>query len=338
MFKAGFTEGLCVDELRRSWASDDPRPLTWVTWYPAIDEATESERLIGPIGNELFVMGVVAPDAPINDSRERWPTVLISHGTGGSAVGMGWLGRRLAAAGFIALAVNHHGNTATEQYLAEGFLCWWERARDLSVVLDQLNDQGPVAGRLDFSRIFAAGFSLGGYTALALAGAITDLELFQDWIRHHGTSRGPREFPDVGDRISDLLATSPEFRASQARHVQSHQDPRVKAAFVFAPAPPIRSFTPESLAAIRIPIGIMVGEADNEAPHQTCACWLTEHLPKSELTFLGPAVGHYVFLCEATDLGRSADPVICVDAPLVSRAAIHDRAAAAAIRLFQAVS
>ena len=82
----------------------------------------------------------------------------------------------------------------------------------------------------------------------------------------------------------------------------------------------------------------MVGEADNEAPHQTCACWLTEHLPKSELTFLGPAVGHYVFLCEATDLGRSADPVICVDAPLVSRAAIHDRAAAAAIRLFQAVS
>ena len=52
------------------------------------------------------------------------------------ALGMEWLGRRLAQRGFIALAVNHHGNTGLEVYRAEGFLCLWERARDLSALLD----------------------------------------------------------------------------------------------------------------------------------------------------------------------------------------------------------
>lgn len=251
---------------------------------------------------------------------------------------MGWLGCRLAAAGFVAVAVSHHGNTAIEPYRPEGFLCWWERARDLSVALDRLAADSAFAARLDISRVFAAGFSLGGYTVLALAGAITDMTLFEQWLARRGGRSGPREFPDIADHIPSLLATSAEFRTSLARHAQSYRDPRVKAVVALAPAPPVRAFTVDSLRAIRLPVRMMVGQADAEAPAEDCASWLAGLLTDCQLTLLGPDVGHYVFLCEAAEIGKATEPANCVDAPSVDRRAIHDQAAGAAIDLFRSVS
>ena len=48
---------------------------------------------------------------PLGSKR---PLVLLSHGTGGSAVMLAWLGETLARAGYVVAAINHHGNTATE--------------------------------------------------------------------------------------------------------------------------------------------------------------------------------------------------------------------------------
>jgi predicted dienelactone hydrolase len=337
MFKVGFIEGLCADEQRRSWSGDAARPLSWSAWYPAADTAREETKLIGPPGQALFMMGKVAPGAPLNHAAERWPVVLVSHGTGGSGSGMGWLGCRLGAAGFVAIAVNHHGNTAAEPYRPEGFLCWWERARDLSVSLDRLAGDGPFAARLDMSRVFAAGFSLGGYTVLALAGAITDMTLFEQWASRRGGRQGPREFPDLADHIPSLLATSAEFRASQARHGRSYRDLRVKAVVALAPAPPVRAFTADSLKAMRLPVRMMVGRADQEAPAEYCASWVAGLLPNCQLALLGSDAGHYVFLCEATEIGKAAESTICVDGPDIDRRVIHDQAAEMTIRLFRSV-
>jgi predicted dienelactone hydrolase len=337
MFKVGFIEGLCDDEQRRSWSGNAPRPMRWSAWYPAPETAGEEPRLIGPPGAPLFAMGKAAAGAPLHVAERRWPVVLLSHGTGGSAPDLGWLGCRLAAAGFVAIAVSHHGNTAVEPYRPEGFLCWWERAKDLSVALHRLAADGPFAGRLDVSRVFTAGFSLGGYTVLALAGAITDLTQFQQWLSTQKDRGGPREYPDVADHIPSLAATSAEFRASHARHCHSYRDARVRAVLALAPAPPVRAFTVDSLRAIPLAVGIMVGPADVEAPAETCASWLAEHLPNCRLTLLAPNVGHYVFLCEATETGKATEPVICTDAPGVDRRAVHDAAASAAIDLFRSV-
>jgi predicted dienelactone hydrolase len=90
--------------------------------------------------------------------------IVLSHGTGGSAQMMAWLGRALASRGYIAAAVNHPGNNALEEYTAEGFLIWWERARDLTSVIDMLVGDSQFGRLIDRSRIGAAGFSLGGYT------------------------------------------------------------------------------------------------------------------------------------------------------------------------------
>ncbi len=173
MFQCGYTDGRAVDPDRPSWREDAPRPLAWAAWYPAAPETETAEHLLGAPGRKIFTLGDVARDGDPDRTLDRWPVVVLSHGTGGTAEGLGWMGVRLARRGFICIGVSHHGNTALERYLPEGFLCWWERARDLTVILDLLETKSPLAGRLDFSCVFAAGFSLGGCTVLSLAGAIT---------------------------------------------------------------------------------------------------------------------------------------------------------------------
>ena len=58
-------------------------------------------------------------------------------------------------------------------------------------------------------------------------------------------------------------------------------------------------------------MGIMVGPSDKEAPAQECAVWLANKIRDCELMLLEPEAGHYVFLCEATEAGRHAQPEIC---------------------------
>jgi predicted dienelactone hydrolase len=288
-----------------------------------------TDKVMGAPGAALFRMGRVAENAAINSLQHQWPVVLLSHGTGGTAQGLCWLGTRLAATGFISIGVSHHGNTAAEPYLPEGFLCWWERARDLTTILDLLAAQGPVAGRLDLDRVFAAGFSLGGYAVLQLAGAITSLDLFDGWLTSIGENGGgPREFPDLASHIPELRATSAQYRQSVERHSDLYLDPRIKAVAALAPAPTVRSFTPESLAKIIVPTTLIAGQNDEEAPHEQCALWLKERNLSFQLELLGREVGHYVFLPEATEAGKSLEPGICRDPDGVDRAAIHDSVAA----------
>ena len=85
-----------------------------------------------------------------------------------------WMGYYLASRGYIVAAVNHHGNTAAEsQPAAQGFLLYWERPKDLTVTLDKLLADPVFGTRIDRKRIGAAGFSLGGYTVISIAGGIS---------------------------------------------------------------------------------------------------------------------------------------------------------------------
>lgn len=336
LHNVGYLEGITEDPARQAWQAEAPRPLAWAAWYPAGADVEAVEKLFGPPGAEIFRMAPVVHHAALSRERERWPIVLLSHGTGGSAQGLCWLGWHLAAHGFIAIGVSHHGNTAIEPYLPEAFLCWWERARDLTVILDWAANEGPFAKRLDLSLVFAAGFSLGGYTVLSLAGAISELERFQVWLdAQEGIAGGPREFPDLANHIPQLFAQSAQFRQSMDRHGVSYHDRRVRAVAALAPAPPVRAFIPGSLSDIAVPVHILVGEADDEAPHDACSLWLKQHNPAFEVTLLGANVGHYVFLPEATETGMRSEPVLCGDPDGVDRTAIHQRVAEATVALFR---
>src|ERR1035441_7149788 len=72
--------------------------LRITVWYPA------------PVGTTVRTDGIGPPANPFLSAAGRFPLIALSHGTGGAAMQMAWLGTRLAAHGYIAAAVDHPGN------------------------------------------------------------------------------------------------------------------------------------------------------------------------------------------------------------------------------------
>ncbi|MEM9432167.1 MAG: hypothetical protein AAGA32_22265 [Pseudomonadota bacterium] len=317
MRDVGHQTGHIEDDARPAWDLSGPRPLDWSAWYPA-DLAPDSRAVRHPV----FDLGEIWSGARLA-AGGAFPVVLLSHGTGGSPESIGWVARSLATEGYIVIGAHHHGNTAGQPYVAEGFLCWWERARDLSALLTAHADRGPFGGRLDLTRVAALGFSLGGHTVLSLAGARSSMERYASWAGTGPFSSGPREFPTLAASLPPLLATSEAMKSSWARQGADYSDTRIKSLVSIAPPPTVRAFDPADIAAIQIPVTLVTGEADVEAPTAQCADWLRACNPLFSHTSVGEHVGHYTFLCQP-----SADPpedmdAMFHDAPTVSRAAVH---------------
>lgn len=323
----GFRQGRFADASRPNWDGDGPRPIDWFAWYPAADGAIEAALSVAPWPQGWFKVGSAALNAPLAASG-FYPMVVYSHGTGCNGLQFEWLARELASRGFVAVAVNHHGNSNADPYRAEGFLCSWERPRDVSLLIDHILAHPAFEGRIDLDRIFAAGYSLGGVTATALLGAIMIRSPFEPGAN---LGRGPREFPDLVDHLPRLMEQSQIFRDSWARMSASYHDPRIKAALLLAPGRSVQGFSEDSVASINLPTRIMVGGADALLP---AARWLHERLPQSTLELVADEAGHYVFLPESTELGRRSDPACCVDPPTVDRGAIHRKVIAVAAELF----
>jgi predicted dienelactone hydrolase len=306
--------------------------MIWTAWYPASDNAAEGELSTDNRPKNWFSIGPAAQDAPISTARQRYPVVLLSHGTGGATLNLEWLARDLARRGFIAVGIDHHGNTSMQSYRAEGFLCWWERARDLTLLLDHMATEPEFAGRINTDRVFVAGYSLGGCTAAALLGAISENSRFQASPGNTDFARGVREFPNLADRIPELVESSSIFRDSWSRMSDCYRDSRFKAALLMAPGRSVLGFNEASLKAIDTPVHIVVGGSDFVLP---AARWLDERLSTSRFDLLVAEAGHHVFLPEATAAGRLADPETCIDPPSVDRGSIHRQTAAWAAELFR---
>lgn len=170
----------------------------------------------------------------------------------------------------------------------------------------------------------AVGFSLGGYTVLAMAGALTAVDRYRTWaLASPGFEGGPREMPNAAARVPELLETSAPFRASWDRQSDSFRDTRLRAAVAIAPAPPVRAFDPASLSAIGLPVTLIVGEADREAPARDCADWLVDRNPDFRRLSAGTDVGHYTFLGLSADPAKMGRGPVFLDNPGVDRAAVH---------------
>lgn len=318
----GYRTGVLVDATRPNWQDNGPRPVAWSAWYPTEDAGD----FVHPSG-QFFDLGDVIWNAAL-PAKVKLPVVMLSHGTGGTAESLGWLARALAGQGYVVIGANHHGNTGVEDHHAAGFLCWWERATDLSVLLTSLGVSGFFAGQLDFDRVSAVGFSLGGHSVLALAGAQTSMVEFEAWHSANAiTTRGPKEFPDVADQIPVLAETSDAFQQSWARQGDDFTDSRIASVVAIAPAPPVRAFIPQSVARIKRPVTLLTGGADIEAPTAQCADWLMAQNAGFEHYDLGEHVGHYTFLEIPADRNLVGRVDIFSDHADVERATVHETAA-----------
>jgi predicted dienelactone hydrolase len=316
----------------RNWRGDPQKSLRCTIWYPAIDTAVEVPQLVGPPDAPLFEAGLASPEAQFAPSLYAWPIVLLSHGSGGSAIQMAWLGTALARSGFIAVAVDHPGNNSLQPLTAEGFALWWERATDLSEVLDGMLADTEFAPHIDSSRVAAAGYSLGGYTVLELAGAQTDIHRIFELCATNADAAvcHTQEMHGFGSPEDILRAARKTSGESLARSASSFRDPRIRAVFAIAPALGF-TLTEESLRTIKRPLAMVVGDADGVAPADTNADYIQAFVRGSRVTLL-PKVTHYTFLDTCTAAGKRALLRYCSDD--VDRSEVHAKVAAMAVSFF----
>lgn len=293
----------------RHWRGAQTHALRTTIWYPAGLDAPEVPHDIGEPGRRTFQGHPLADGAPISASRPAYPLLLLSHGTGGTADSLDWLAAALAARGYIVAGVDHPGNTMLAPLTREGFRLWWERATDLSQVLDGLLADPVLGPRIDADRIGAVGFSLGGYTVLELAGARTNLPAFEHFCASPDADAicHPPEMRRAQDDARAADAPSPKTAASLARAGASYRDTRIKAVFAIAPALGM-AFDDTAFAEVRIPVALIAGTADVTAPVDTNIRRIGRLLPRASVELI-PGAAHYTFLDTCLPpLGRAPGP------------------------------
>jgi predicted dienelactone hydrolase len=334
----GSTSRAFLDDHRLNWERTAKRPLNTTIWYPTeapVDKHQDPYRDANP----LFIpLPPTAEGAPLSISHQRYPLILISHGTGGSASGMFWLGYHLAARGYIVAAVNHHGNTGAEAKMdPRGFLLYWERARDISAVLDKLLDDPVFGSHIDGQHIGAAGFSLGGYTMMALAGGRfnrSEYDRFCESSARDFTCGPQPEFPAAPRLFEDLKAHDTIVRDSLAHSGDSYRDPRIRAIFAIAPVFG-RAFRSADVSDIHIPVEIVVGRGDTVAPPATNAQHFAALISSARLILLPASVTHYTFVPACTDQGKQTLARLCHDAPGLNRQRVQAQVGDLAADFFQ---
>jgi predicted dienelactone hydrolase len=222
------------------------------------------------------------PSAEVDNTR--FPLIILSHGSGGEYSNHTGLIDSLIENGFIVAALNHPMNT-TRDNTDEGVISVWHRPRDISVLLDYLLNDSNWVNVIDENRIGAAGFSSGGYTVLALAGAIYDRGLMSAYCASQERGKDCELATD---------SSNVDFRDSSA----SYKDERIKSVFSMAPAVG-SAITKESLAKIEIPVFIIASKDDELVSPNYGAIRYAENIPRSDLVLL-PSGGHFIFLeCNA---------------------------------------
>ncbi|MGN6105150.1 MAG: alpha/beta hydrolase family protein [Kofleriaceae bacterium] len=168
--------------------------ISMLVMYPTA--APEQVVALGP-----FELGV-ARDAPPREGR--YPLAIISHGSGGSPLTHRELARHLAARGFIVAVPEHPFDHRGDRSLADSVELLASRPRDVRVVVDWLFDHSPLAAHLAPRSYAIIGHSMGGYTALALAGGVpTSLP------RQSADGRATRVEVVADPRVASLVLLAP---------------------------------------------------------------------------------------------------------------------------------
>lgn len=286
----------------------DGPALHGAIWYPCSEPPGKVDL------GKITVPGV--KDCPF--AGARLPLIVVSHGRGGSFVLQHDTNEVLADAGFIVVAVNHPGDTASDQSRSGDLSVMVERPTDIRRAIDFMLGASPVATGIDRERIGFFGFSRGGYTGLVLIGANPD------WAS--AAALCPSPSPAVG-----LCAQV--LRKEYPREPVEH-DARIKAAVLADPHAIF--FTADSLAAIRVPVQLWASErgGDGVLPHHVAR--VDQYLRAEHEYHVVPNAGHFAFLTVCPPELAAQSPEICNDAPGFDRAAFHRRFDADVLTFFRA--
>ena len=146
------------------------------------------------------------------------------------------------------------------------------------------------------TRIGCAGFSLGGATAIWVAGARFSIKDLAE-----NEPEPPAFLKESINRLIELSKTDSIVINSSKHSADSFRDSRIKAVFALAPAIG-QGFTSEGLKNITIPVQIAVGDADVIAPMERDAGHYAKYIPTARPLIILPGErGHYLKPSRGTD-------------------------------------
>ncbi|WP_286919161.1 alpha/beta hydrolase family protein [Pseudomonas sp. UBA6753] len=281
------------------------RPLELVVWYPSTTTATPQLIADTPV----FIGDLAVRDAP--PAAGTYPLVVLSHGFRGNWGNQSWLASALAHQGYIVAAVNHPGTT-TRDHNPEAAAQLWQRPIDLQRAIDAVMAQADQFGRVAKGQVAVVGHSLGGWTALEIAGARFDPKRFaQDCSIH----------PQLSSCSVYKQINADSAPASKARLGGDLRDSRVTA-IVTLDLGLSRGLTDESLAALPVPtLVIAAGAPSEDLPAQLESADLAKRLPSATSRYVEiEDASHFSFLstCKPDAMAlleddAPGDGVICRD-------------------------
>lgn len=201
-------------------------------WYPSEEKSQPTQ--FGPFEMDIANRAMSA--------KGLYPLVLISHGTGGTHLGHRDTALYLAKRGYIVAALLHPKDNYQDNSNAGTQQNWVDRPGHLKKVIDYMLQKSDFNGVIDKREVVVVGHSMGGYTALALAGGRINPKFCQDLEKSPVACKGKTTKMN-GDKTLD------EF-----------YDARVTALVLLAPVGFLFDFS--SLGEIKLPTYLLYAEKD----------------------------------------------------------------------------
>ena len=239
------------------------RPLRLEVWYPAIAPPGEAERTVyessmprpeslpAGVPKTFHIAGKALRDAsPLQG--QRFPLVIVSHGYPGSRTFLTYLTENLASKGYVVVAIDHTDSVFGEIRPFTSTLL--NRSNDQLFTLDEVgrlsHENGHfLNGLADSSNAAIVGYSMGGYGALASAGAgYSDKSMAMKFV--------------PGGYFASLTAGHPAFAARRRDALKA-----MVAISPWGAQAPYSAWDTQGLTGLRIPSLFIAGDLDDVADY-----------------------------------------------------------------------
>lgn len=306
----GFSQSYNIGEKTIAYTdSIRNRPVKFELWYPTKETDPTAERktdlpfILEPtIRNAAFI-------------NQKTPLIILSHGSGGNRFSLAWLAISLAKQGYVVAAPDHWGGTF-DNMIPGLYISYWERPLDISFLITKILSDTSLTSFIDPEKIGVAGFSFGGYTSLALAGADINCSVLK---RNSKTKQGEKEFyiPELGD-LRKIIDTIPCNKKET-----TFKDDRIKVFVAFAPGLGLGFDNMEQTKNVTDPVLIIAAGNDQVAPVNTNAEKYHSFIPSSQYIILDKNTSHYIFLNEGDDQLKKEAKHFFTDNKTINRKEIH---------------
>ena len=245
------------------------------------------------------------------------PLVIISHGQGGSYLGHHDTASALADAGFVAVSFNHLGDSFEDDGAAQQLGIFESRPRDVSRVISFMLSNWPHRQQLDPGAIGVFGFSRGGYTALALAGATPSVATSAERFCHPWWSF--------------VISLCRQLDAGNAR-IMPQADSRVRAVVV---VDPLNLFAADGIHKVRIPVQLWASEMGGDGVALEHVENIRSALRQPPEYRVAQGAGHFAYLAPCPPEFKQSEATLCKDPGGFNRERWHHEMNTAIIAFFQ---